>query len=528
MKPNKVMPAAAAAALIDDGATVGLVGGGGGLCEATTLHQAVERRFLDSGTPRGLTCVHALGIGDRDRRGMNCFAHEGLVRRVIGGHWVWSPRMQELARSEKIEAYVLPGGVVMQLLREIAAGRPGLFTHVGLGTFVDPRHDGGRLNASARDELVELVEIDGRQLLRYRPFPIDVALLKGSCADAEGNVSLDQEPANVDLYAMAAAAHNSGGTVIVQVKELVPDGSLPARAVRIPGVLVDAIVVDPDQRQSYAIDYDPSLSGEQRRAVAPPPPPPFDMRQVVARRARLELRPGDTVNYGFGIPDAVAALVAARGETGRYYQTIEHGTYGGDLLTGMLFGYARNPTAMIDAPSQFDFYSGGGLDIAFLGFGEVDAAGNVNASKLGGLTVGPGGFVDIADNARTVVFCGAFEAKGADLRPGGGRLAVHRHGAIAKFVQEVAQITFSGTQALARGQTVRYVTERAVFTLTGAGLRLDEVAPGVDLEADVLARMAFRPLMPRPPAAMAAEHFTEREDRRPDTAGRTAASGQLP
>ena len=513
MKPHKVMSAAAAAALIEDGATVGLVGGGGGLCEATTLHQAVERRFLDTGAPRGLTCVHALGIGDRDRRGMNRFAHEGLVRRVIGGHWVWSPRMQELARSEKIEAYVLPGGVVMQLLREIAAGRPGLFTHVGLGTFADPRHEGGRLNASARDELVELVEIDGRELLRYRPFPIDVALLKGSCADSEGNVSLDREPANVDLYAMAAAAHNSGGTVIVQVQELVPDGSLPARAVRIPGVLVDAVVVDPEQRQSYAIDYDPSLSGERRRAVAPPPPSPspspFDVRQVVARRARLELQPGDTVNYGFGIPDAVAALVAARGETGLYYQTIEHGTYGGDLLTGMLFGYARNPTAMIDAPSQFDFYSGGGLDIAFLGFGEVDAAGNVNASKLGGLTVGPGGFVDIADNARTVVFCGTFEAKGADVRPGNGRLAVHRHGAIAKFVREVAQVTFSGTQATARGQTVRFVTERAVFTLTAGGLRLDEVAPGADLQADILARMAFRPLLPRAPAAMAAVHFTE-------------------
>ena len=509
MKPNKVMSAAAAVALIDDGATVGLVGGGGGLCEATTLHQAVERRFLASGHPRGLTCVHALGIGDRESRGMNRFAHEGMVRRVIGGHWVWSPRMQELARTDKIEAYVLPGGVVMQLLREIAAGRPGLFTHVGLGTFADPRQEGGKLNASAREDLVELVEIDGRPLLRYRPFPIDVALLKGSCADAEGNVSLDQEPANVDLYAMAAAAHNSGGAVIIQVKELVPSSSIPARSVRIPGAIVDAIVIDPEQRQSYAIAYDPSLSGEERRPVAPQPAPAFDVRQVVARRAHAELCPGAVINYGFGIPDAVAALVAARGETDRYYQTIEHGTYGGELLTGRLFGYARNPTAMIDAPSQFDFYSGGGLDIAFLGFGEVDAAGNVNASKLGGLTVGPGGFVDIGDNARTVIFCGTFEAKGADLHPGGGRLAVRRHGSIAKFVHQVAQITFSGIQAAARGQTVRYVTERAVFTLTAEGLRLDEVAPGVDLQADILERMAFRPLMPQPPKPMDAEHFTE-------------------
>ena len=336
-----------------------------------------------------------------------------------------------------------------------------------------------------------------------------MALLKGSRADPEGNVSLDQEPANVDLYAMAAAAHNSGGTVIVQVKELVPNGTLPARAVRIPGAIVDAVVLDPEQRQSYAVDYDPSLSGEERRPVEPQAPPCFDVRQVVARRAHAELRLGAVINYGFGIPDAVAALVAARGETGRYYQTIEHGTYGGDLLTGTLFGFARNPSAMIDAPSQFDFYSGGGLDMAFLGFGEVDAAGNVNASKLGGLTVGPGGFVDIADNARSVIFCGTFEAKGADLRPGNGRLAVRRHGTIAKFVRRVAQITFSGVEAAARGQVVRYVTERAVFTLTPDGVRLDEVAPGIDLEADVLRRMAFRPLLPHAPRLMAAELFTE-------------------
>ena len=267
MKPSKVISADDAVRLIRDGDTVGLIGGGGGLCEATMLHQAVERRFLETGDPKGLTCVHALGIGDRDRRGMNFFAHKGLVKRVIGGHWVWSPRMQEMARDEEIEAYVLPGGVVMQLMREIAAGRPGLFTHVGLGTFADPRQEGGKLNASAVDDLVEVVEIDGRELLRYRPFPVHVALLKGSVADREGNISLDQEPANLDIYAMAAAAHNSGGKVIVQVRELTETGNLPARAVRVPGALVDAIVVDPEQRQSYDIVYDPSLSGETARRL---------------------------------------------------------------------------------------------------------------------------------------------------------------------------------------------------------------------------------------------------------------------
>ena len=495
MKPDKVMSADEAIRLIEDGDTVGLIGGGGGLCEATVLHQAVERRFLEAGAPRGLTCVHALGIGDRDRRGMNCFAHKGLVKRVIGGHWVWSPRMQEMARNEDIEAYVLPGGVVMQLMREIAAGRPGLFTHVGLGTFVDPRQEGGKLNARARDDLVEVTEIDGRELLRYRPFPIDIALLKGSAADAEGNISLEQEPANLDIYAMASAAHSSGGKVIVQVRELVETGSLPARKVRVPGALVDAIVVDPDQRQSYDIVYDPALSGERRGAVPDIEPPALDVRQVIARRAAMELRVGAVINYGFGIPDAVAALVAARGETDLYYQTIEHGTYGGELLTGTLFGYARNPTAMIDAPSQFDFYSGGGLDMAFLGFGEVDRSGNVNASKLGGLTIGPGGFVDIAQNAKKVVFCGSFGAKGTTCRVEGGLLAIERHGQLRKFVDCVAQITFSGAQAITQGQEILYVTERAVFRLAGGELRLEEIAPGVDLKSDILARMAFQPVV---------------------------------
>ena len=489
------MSADEAISLIRDGDTVGLIGGGGGLCEATMLHQAVERRFLETGGPKNLTCVHALGIGDRDRRGMNCFAHKGLVKRVIGGHWVWSPRMQEMARDEEIEAYVLPGGVVMQLMREIAAGRPGLFTHVGLGTFADPRQEGGKLNASAVDDLVEVVEIDGRELLRYRPFPVHVALLKGSVADVEGNISLDQEPANLDIYAMAAAAHNSGGKVIVQVRELTEIGTLPARAVRVPGALVDAVVVDPEQRQSYDIVYDPSLSGE-RRGVSPEiEPPPLDIRQVIARRAALELRDGAVINYGFGIPDAVAALVAARGETDRYYQTIEHGTYGGALLTGTMFGYARNPSAMIDAPSQFDFYSGGGLDIAFLGFGEVDRAGNVNASKLGGLTVGPGGFVDIAQNARKVVFCGSFDAKGSTCHVEGGHLSIEEHGLLQKFVDSVAQITFSGTQAMIQGQEILYVTERAVFRLSSGQLHLEETAPGVDLRRDVLDRMAFQPVV---------------------------------
>ena len=507
MTRSKFMTAADAVALIRDGDTVGLIGGGGGLMEASCLFAALEKRFLETGHPGDLWVVHALGIGDRKERGMNRFAHEGMVRRVIGGHWVWSPRMQKLAQEEKIEAYILPGGVTMQLFREIAAKRPGLFTHVGLGTFVDPRLEGGKLNARAKEDLVEVVTIDGRELLRYKPFPVNVALIRGSSADAHGNICMDQEAANLDTYAVALAAHNSGGTVIAQVQRAVDVGTLKAREVRIPGAIVDAVVVDPQQSMTYDIVYDPTMSGEQRGAVPPTAPEPFSTRQVIARRAHDELVEGAVVNYGFGIPDAVARIVAERGETDRYYQTIEHGTYGGQLLTGTLFGYARNPSAMIDAPSQFDFYSGGGLDIAFLGFGEADGEGNVNVSRLGGLTVGPGGFIDIAQNARKVVFCGTFDTKGTEIETGDGSLRILRHGEIKKLVKKVGHVTFSGRVSRAGGQDVVYVTERAVFRLTDAGMVLTEVAPGVDVRRDVLDHMGFTPLVPRDPVLMPAACF---------------------
>ena len=501
---NKVTSASEAAALVPDGATLGTIGGGGGLVEADALLAAVEARFLTTGSPTGLRVIHSLGIGDRDRRGLNRLAYEGLVRKVIGGHWIWSPRMQALAKEEKIEAYVLPAGVTAQLMREIGAGRAGLITHVGLGTFVDPRLDGGRMNRSAKDTLVELIEIDGRTLLRYKPFPVHVALLRGSYADPDGNVSQEEEPANLEAFAMALAAHNSGGVVIVQVRGLVEHGQLPARSVRIPGALVDAVVVVPDQPQCHAFFYDPSISGERRaftaQADTSQPAPTGEgnpvPRALIAHRAAQELFENAVINFGFGIPDGVAKLVDARGETDRYYQTIEHGTYGGALLDGVLFGFARNASCMIDSPSQFDFYGGGGLDIAFLGFGEMDASGNVNVSRLGGTTVGPGGFIDIAQNARKVVFCGTFEAKGVVYAIDDQNITIERYGQVRKLVQAVDQITFSGQQALASGQQVLCVTERAVFELTEAGMCLRELAPGIDLRADVLERMDFAPIVP--------------------------------
>lgn len=508
MPRDKFMSAAEAAALIQDRDTVALIGGGGGLMEAAALFAAVEQRFLSTGAPRSLAVLHSLGIGDRKSRGLNCFAHEGLVRKVTGGHWVWSPRMQELARLNKIEAYVLPGGVVMQLYREIGAKRPGLLSRVGLGTFVDPRIEGGRMNEAAKDTLAEVMIIGGEEYLFYKSFPINAVLLRGTFADDSGNISLAQEAAKLDIQAAALAARSSGGKVIVQVRERVKDGALPAHSITIPAAWVDAIVVVPEQMMTYDIDYDPAMAGVERLPPHAQPVQPLDERQVIARRARTELTDGLVVNFGFGIPDAVAALVADDVRAGRYIQTIEHGIYGGELLTGHVFGFSRNANAMIDAPTQFDFYAGGGLDIAFLGFGQIDAAGNVNVSKLGGNTVGPGGFIDIAQNARKVVFCGTFDAKGTQLEIGSGKLTVTKHGAIRKLVGKVDQITFSGAEALKRGQEVLYVTERAVFRLTPDGVALIEIAPGVDLQRDVLDQIAFAPVVPSALATMQAQHFT--------------------
>jgi propionate CoA-transferase len=508
MQRNKFMSADDAVKLISDGDTVALIGGGGGLMEASHTFQAVEQRFLTTGCPRNLTVCHALGIGDKKEHGMNRWAHEGLVKRVIGGHWVWSPRMQQLAKDEKIEAYTFPSGCVMQLYREIGGGRLGLFTHVGLGTFADPRHGGGKMNRSAKDDLVEVIEIGGKELLWYKSFPINVTIIRGSFGDADGNISLDQEAANVDVYAAALAAHNSGGIVIAQVRTAVDVNSMPARSVRVPGAIVDAVVVDPNQRMSYDLQYDPTMSGERRGPITRDPLEPLDVRTLIARRAYQELKEGSIINFGVGIGEGVAKIVADKGEVDRYYQTIEHGTYGGSLMVGLLFGFARNPSAMIDAPAQFDFYGGGGLDIAFLGFGEIDGVGNVNASWLGGLPVGPGGFVDIAQNAKKVVFCGTFDTKGSNVHIDERGLTIIRPGQMRKLVRSVEQITYSGPEALKLGHEAIYITERAVFRLTAAGLALIEVAPGIDIRRDVLDAMDFAPLISGDPAVMDASLFS--------------------
>lgn len=376
------------------------------------------------------------------------------------------------------------------------------------------------MNACAKEDLAELMTLDGDVYLRYKPYVVDIALVRGSIADEDGNISFDHEAADLDARAIALAARACRGRVIVQVRARVPRGALGARQVRIPAAWVDAIVVDPGQRTSYDIKFDPELTGELTgparlavpRRLAEQVDEAFNARHAIARRAACELFEDAVVNYGVGIPDAVARLVAMRGELDRIYQTIEHGIYGGTLLDGSLFGYACNPSAILDAPTQFDFYAGGGLDIAMLGFGEFDAYGNVNVSRLDGRTVGPGGFIDIAQNARKVVFCGTLAAKGVELVTGDGSMRITRQGQVCKLVKNVEQITFSGAQAQLRGQEVLYLTERASFRLTPTGVELFEIAPGIDLQRDVLSQMGFHPRLATTIDVMPASHFRIEDD----------------
>ncbi|MFP3565914.1 acyl CoA:acetate/3-ketoacid CoA transferase [Paraburkholderia sp. SIMBA_030] len=491
---NKWMNAEAVAASIPDGATIAITGSGGGLLEPDAVLAAVEARFLQTGHPCNLTVVHALGVGDGQGSGLGRFAHVGMVKRVIGGHWVWSSAMQALAESGQIEGYSFPGGVIATLFREIGAGRPGVITRVGLRTFVDPRLGGGKLNAATTEDLVELIEIGGDEYLRFKPIKIDFSIVMASSADDRGNLSTRREPADLDIYAVALAAHNSGGKVIAQVKDK-SKGHVPARLVRVPGVMVDITVETPAQRQCAISDYDASLSGESFGDTTDAEMPE-GMRLIVAERAAQELGTNQSVNFGFGFPGAIPAVLAAQGRASEYWGSVEQGIHRGSMLDGAMFGTARNADAIVPSVDQFDFYSGGGIDITFLGMGEFDEQGNVNVSKLGSTVVGPGGFMDIAQGAKKVVFCGAFEAKGLRVeRSGDDSLEIVSPGSVPKAVKNVRHVTFSGLQARLDGKEVFYVTERAVFRLDPLGVRLIEVAKGIDVQKDVLARMEFAPLV---------------------------------
>jgi propionate CoA-transferase len=500
--PRQALGPAQAAALIADGATVacaGFVGVG----HAEAVSRAVEARFLASGHPRGLTLVYAAGQGDRASRGVNHFGHAGLLKRVIGGHWISAPMLGALVRADAIEAWNLPQGVISHLYRAIAGGKPGVVTKIGLHTFVDPRHDGGRLTprtaASAIEPRVQRITLAGEEQLFYPALPIDVALVRATTADALGNLSCEEEPFHHDLLAIAQAAHNSGGMVIAQVKRVVPAGTLAPAAVRVPGILVDHLVIadDPqDHQMTFGADHDASYAAApaSRPLRANAAPLPLDVRKLIQRRALLALRAvpprggaaRPVVNLGVGMPAGLGAVADEEG-VGGFTLTVESGPVGGTPADGPAFGAAHWPEAITSHAEMFDFYDGGGLDISFLGLAEFTPEGHVNVSRFGSKVSGVGGFINITQSTPRVVFMGTLTAGGLQVDTGDGRLRILQEGRVPKLVPAVQHLSFNGPYVAGLGRQISYITERAVFALRGGRLMLTEIAPGLDLQRDVLA-----------------------------------------
>jgi len=504
---DKIVTAAEAVRLIHDGDSVA-VEGFMGQCFAEELTLALEQRFLLTGAPRDLGLVFTMAAGNRLGRGLDRLAHRGLLKRAVGGHWGMAPELGKMAVGNDIEAHNLPQGVISQLFRDTAAGKPGLLTRVGLGTFVDPRQGGGKINERTTEDRVELITVDGAEYLFYKALPLDVALLRGTTADPGGNITMEREALIMEALAVATAVHNANGLVIVQVERVAENGSLSPREVKIPGILVDCVVVSQPGHhwQTFGTPYSAALSGELRRIRNSVPPLGLTGRKVIARRAAMELQPGSVVNLGIGIPEGVANVAAEEHILDYLTLTAEPGAMGGMPAGGLDFGSAVNAQAILDQPSQFDFYDGGGLDIAVLGMAQADRLGNVNVSRFGARLAGSGGFINISQNAKRLVFAGTFVVPGR-CQVQDGRLVIADGAVAPKFLAEVEQRTFGGQYAAAAGQPVLYVTERCVFQLTPGGLELTEIAPGVDLEKDVLAHIRFQPIIHGEPTLMDARIF---------------------
>lgn len=497
---NKVISADQAIALIKDGdviCTTGFVQS----CIPEELHAALEKRYVETKAPKACTLIMCAGAGDSKGLGTGRLHHEGLLSRVIAANFGRMPKVAQAAQENKITGYNLPQGVISKLYRSCAAGSPGLFTKVGLNTYVDPRLGGGKVNEVTTEDIVKHVEVEGEEWLFYKATPIDVALIRATSADPSGNLSMEKECLTLDALAQAMAAHNNGGVVIAQVERIVEQGSIKPKDVRVPGILVDCVVVatEPDMhRMNYGVMYNPALSGEIRIPVDAMAKMELDERKIIARRAAFELPPNGVINLGVGAPDGVAAVAAEERVTPYIVMTTEAGAIGGVLAGGSSFGASANAHAIIDQNQMFDFYHGRGLDLTCLGMAECDQYGNVNTSKFGGRLNGCGGFIDISQNARAVVFAGTFTAGGLEVEIHYGKLKIVKEGRSRKFVNNVEQITFSGPYASRKSQPVIYVTERCVFQLTPGGLELIEVAPGIDIEKHILAQMDFKPIVNKP------------------------------
>lgn len=499
MKKNKVITADQAIALIRDNdvvTTTGFVQS----CIPEALHAAIEKRFVETQQPKNLTLIMTAGAGDSKGLGTGRLHHDGLLGRVIAANFGRMPKVAEAARDNKIQGYNLPQGVISQLYRAAAAGQPGLFSKVGLHTYVDPRQGGGRVNDVTQQDIVDVVDVAGEEWLFYKATKIDVALIRGTSADPHGNISMEKEALTLDVLAQAMAARNNGGIVIAQVERIVDDGFLLPKDVRVPGILVDCVVLaEPEQhRMNYGVMHNPALAGQIRVPVANMTKMPLDARKVIARRASFELPPNGVVNLGVGAPEGISAVANEERVTPYITLTTEAGAVGGVLASGSSFGAATNADCVIDQNQMFDFYDGGGLDMTCLGMAEADQHGNVNTSKFGGKLNGCGGFINISQNARTVVFAGTFTVGGLNVAIEDGRVVIKQEGRSRKFIKQVEQNTFSGPYAQTRGQPVLYVTERCVFELTPEGLELTEIAPGIDIHRDILAHMDFKPIVRRP------------------------------
>lgn len=478
---------------IQDGDTVLIGGSGGGHAVPEFLIQALEKRYLEKGEPQGLTLLHPVGLGDGAGCGVDHLAYPGLLKRIVAGAFVNSPRIAELAKKDEIEAYNLPQGALSQLMREMASGRPGLLSKVGLHTFVDPRYEGGRQSKSGSEDLVEVIHIAGEEWLFYKPFNVDIAFLRGTTADEDGNITMEHEAVFGEMLPMAQATRRNNGVIIVQVERLAEGGTLPPKQVKIPGMLVDLVVLDPNQLQTYQTPFSPAYAGELRIPLSEIPALPFDARKVIARRAAMELFPGAICNLGTGVLTGIANVAAEEGILDHIVLTNEQGLIGGAPASGMDAGAAVNYTAMIDQPYQFDFYDGGGLDLAFLSFAQVDAQGSVNVSRFNNRIIGPGGFPNISQNGKKVFFGGTLTAGGLEVSWTNGKTIISNEGRYFKFVEQLEQITFNGGYGWKRGQEITFITERAVFRRGTEGLVVTEIAPGIDLERDIFAQMQFRP-----------------------------------